>query len=147
MKVSSFFVVIICFTLTLFVVTQPTFAQPLINSFDPGAAATPTPPASSSSPTSPSTPDANAICGVGETDINKFIAQFFSCGLGLIGGVSILFIIYGGFLLVLSTGDPRKVQEGREYITYAIVGIVLAVLAYVILQTIGASILHIPGFG
>lgn len=91
----------------------------------------------------------NEICGVGDPNIpvETFVGKLFGCGVSLIGGVAVLFIIYGGFVLATSSGDPNKVRLGKEYITYAIVGLVLAILTMVLLEVIGADILQIPGFG
>lgn len=92
------------------------------------------------------TTDPSQICGIGESDIAVFATKFFGCGVGLIGGVALLFIIYGGFLLALSGGDPSRIRAGREYIMYSIIGMLLAIFALVILNVIGVNILHIPGF-
>ena len=85
------------------------------------------------------------MCGIGATEIGVFAGKFFGCGISLIGGVALLFIIYGGYLLVVSAGDPHRLRMGKEYITYAIVGLLLAILALIILQVIGVDILKIPG--
>ncbi|MBI2036288.1 hypothetical protein HYT17_01550 [Candidatus Microgenomates bacterium] len=89
----------------------------------------------------------NALCGIGETDIGVFAGKFFGCGVSLVGGIALLFIIYGGYVLMTSSGDPNRLRIGKEYITYSIVGLVLAILAVVILNVIGTDILKIPGLG
>ena len=88
------------------------------------------------------------LCGVGDPSIaiEALVGKLFGCGISLIGGIGIIFIIYGGFILVTSAGDPSRVRMGKEYITYAIVGLLLAIFTMVILQVIGADILKIPGF-
>lgn len=87
------------------------------------------------------------ICGIGEQNPADFAARFFGCGISLVGGVALLFIIYGGFVLLTSSGDPTKVRIGKEYITYAVVGLVMAILTFIILEVVGFDILRIPGFG
>ncbi len=87
----------------------------------------------------------NSLCGIGETDIGVFAGKFFGCGVSLVGGIALLFIIYGGYVLLTSSGNPNQVRIGKEYITYAIVGLVLAILSMVILNVIGTDILKIPG--
>jgi cell division protein FtsW (lipid II flippase) len=77
----------------------------------------------------------------------QFIAKFYSIGLGLIGGVGILFIIYGGYLIITSQGNPLKLQQGQGYVKYAIIGILLAIFGYVLVQVIIGDVLQIPGFG
>lgn len=75
-----------------------------------------------------------------------FVTQFYGWGLGLIGLVGLLFLIIGGYHLLLSRGDPTSIQKGRSYITYAIIGILLAVFGFVFISVIAGNILKIPGF-
>lgn len=63
------------------------------------------------------------------------------------GGVAMLLIIYGGFKVLTSSGDPKAVMEGRETITSAIAGLLLVLFSVAILQIIGYNILGIPFFG
>ena len=69
----------------------------------------------------------------------------FSAGIG--GGITFLLIVYGGFIIMTSAGNPEKTQEGREIITNAIAGLLLIIFSAVILRIIGVDILKIPGFG
>ncbi len=43
-----------------------------------------------------------------------------------------IFIIYGGFVIITASGDPEKAGKGRQILTYAIVGLAIALLARVI---------------
>lgn len=85
------------------------------------------------------------ICGIGADTIDVFAGKFFGCGISLVGGIALLFVIYGGYLLLISAGDPHRLRMGKEYITYAIVGLLLALFALILLQVIGVDILKIPG--
>src|SRR3989338_7666265 len=75
-----------------------------------------------------------------------FVAKFYGIGLGLIGGVALLFIIYGGYIILTSQGQPDQLGKGKSYIYYAIAGLLLAIFGYVFIQVIAVDILHIPGF-
>ncbi len=75
-----------------------------------------------------------------------FVTSFYGWGLGLIGLVGLLFLIIGGYHLLLSRGDPMSVQKGKSYITYAIIGILLAIFGFVFISVIAGNILKIPGF-
>jgi glucose uptake protein GlcU len=94
-------------------------------------------------------------CGVNETStelgcipntVPGFVGRFYSIGLGLIGGVAIIFIIYGGYILMTSQGRPDRISNGKSYITYAIIGLLLAIFGYILIQVVAINILHIPGF-
>lgn len=76
-----------------------------------------------------------------------FIGKIYSLGLSIIGGVGLLFIIYGGYIILTSKGNSARLGQGKGFITYAIIGILLAVFGYVIVQVITVDILRIPGFG
>lgn len=76
-----------------------------------------------------------------------FIQKFYGVGLSLIGMVGLLFLIYGGYYVLTSGGNPEKLQKGKEYIMYSIIGIMLAVLGFVFIEFIAGGILRIPGFG
>lgn len=78
------------------------------------------------------------------TGISRF---FFRLALGIGGGIAFLLIIWGGIRMILSTGDPKKLQESKEIITSAIVGLILIIFSIFVLRLIGYNILAIPGFG
>ena len=50
--------------------------------------------------------------------------------------VALLFLIWGGFKWITSGGDKAKVQAARETIIAAIVGLIVAFLAYFILTIV-----------
>lgn len=54
----------------------------------------------------------------------------------MVGYVAIGFVIYGGFKYIMSTGEPGKVTEAKKMITNALIGLIIAVLATVIVNTI-----------
>ncbi len=76
-----------------------------------------------------------------------FVAKFYGIGLGLIGGVAVLFIIYGGYIILSSQGNPQSLNRGKSYIMYAIIGLLLAIFGFVFIQVIAVNVLKIPGFG
>lgn len=50
--------------------------------------------------------------------------------------VAVAFIIWGGFLLMTAGGSPERVKRGRDAITAAVIGIVVALGAWLIIDTI-----------
>lgn len=52
----------------------------------------------------------------------------------IVGAVSVIVLIVGGLRYVLSGGNAAQVQGAKNTILYAIVGIVVAVAAYAIVQ-------------
>jgi hypothetical protein len=82
-----------------------------------------------------------------KTSKEGIVQNIIQIGLGLAGGFVLLSILYGAFLLTTSSGDAKRVQEGQEMITSAVMGLVFVIFSIMILQFIGVSILRIPGFG
>lgn len=68
-------------------------------------------------------------------------------GLMMGGGVGLLMILAGAFILTTSGGDPKRVSEAKEMITAAIIGLLFIIFSVTILQFVGTSVFQIPGFG
>lgn len=51
-----------------------------------------------------------------------------------LGIIAVIMIIYGGFRFVLANGDPGQVKTARETIMYAVIGLVVAILSYTIVN-------------
>lgn len=52
------------------------------------------------------------------------------------GVVAVIFIIIGGILFAISQGDPGKVKNARNTIIYSVVGLVVIIMAFAIVQLI-----------
>lgn len=57
-----------------------------------------------------------------------------NAALFLIGAVSVLMLIYGGIRYTTSGGNAKSVTDAKNTILYAIVGIVVALLAFAIVN-------------
>jgi hypothetical protein len=68
---------------------------------------------------------------LGEVISNIFPYLFVFAGIGLL-----LMLIMGGFELLTSAGDPKKLESGRQRITYAIVGFLIVFLAFWLVQLV-----------
>jgi hypothetical protein len=60
-----------------------------------------------------------------------YLVTFF---LGIIAVAGFFGIIYGAYMMITSGGDSSKFASGRKSITWATVGIIVAVLSYVIIE-------------
>ena len=80
------------------------------------------------------------------TSAPGLISKLLQIVLAISGVVALIFIIVSGYRFMLSQGNPEAVQEARESLTSAIVGLLFIIFALVILQLITVNILHIPGF-
>lgn len=69
-----------------------------------------------------------------ETDFNELIQTITNTLLFIIGAVAVIMLIYGGFRYVTSGGDSSAVTSAKNTILYAVIGIVVAVLAYAVVD-------------
>lgn len=60
--------------------------------------------------------------------------------IGLLMAVTVLFIILGGYQFVTSAGNEEQAKRGRRTLTYAIIGLVVVILSYVIVNTVSGAI-------
>lgn len=57
----------------------------------------------------------------------------------LIGAISVIMLIIGGVRYVLSGGESAKVSEAKNTILYAVIGVVVAILAYAVVNFVVTS--------
>lgn len=81
------------------------------------------------------------------TSPQGIVQSILRIGLGMAGGIVVLSVLAGAFMLATSAGNPKQVEEAQQLISSAIIGLLFVVFSVIILQFIGVQILHIPGFG
>ncbi len=67
---------------------------------------------------------------------NAIIPKAINLMLFVVGVLAIFMMIYGGIRYVLSGGDNTRVKDAKNTILYAIVGLVVAILGYAIVNWI-----------
>lgn len=69
-------------------------------------------------------------------DLVNIVENIFNLLIRLTGILAFITLIISGFQYLTAGGDPKKAQSARDTITYAILGLVLVILAYFILRFI-----------
>jgi hypothetical protein len=105
-------------------------------------------------PNTPNLPE-NLLCPTGgfntalgcinTGNLGDALGQILSFSVGIGGGLALLLMGYGVFLITTSAGIPDKVNAGKEIITAAVGGLMLIVLSVVLFRLIGVEILQLPG--
>lgn len=76
---------------------------------------------------------------------NVIFAAFIFAGI-----IALILIIYSGIKFILSGGDAKQVEGARKTLTYAIIGFILILLSFAILNLIstvtGVSCIQLFGF-
>ena len=100
--------------------------------------------------------DHSVLCGEGSEQINTAIgcipvgnpqeltSFLLRWAIGIGGGVAMIFIVYAGFLIMTSSGNPKQVQAGKELLTAAVTGLVFLIMSAFLLNFIGVEILSLP---
>ena len=57
----------------------------------------------------------------------------------VMGFLAVGMIVYGGFMLLTAQGDPAKIKRGKDVVTYSIIGVILVMLAYAIVNFVMKS--------
>ena len=60
--------------------------------------------------------------------------QAINLALGALGAIAVLIIVIAGFQFALSQGNQEKTKKARQTILYAVVGLVVAIAAYAIVD-------------
>lgn len=86
--------------------------------------------------------DASAVCkqvSGGSGKATSLVQNVITLLLWLIGIISVIMIIVGGIRYALSGGDSGSINGAKNTILYAVVGLVVAMLAYAIVGFVTGS--------
>ena len=81
--------------------------------------------------------------GGGECDgdaLSAFLKRIVNILLFLVGTISVIVIIIGGIRYVTSGGDQAQITGAKNTILYAVIGVVVAVMAYAIVNFVLGSL-------
>lgn len=76
----------------------------------------------------------------GAQNIGDFIIAIINVLLGLLLAISVLFIIIGGYQYVTSAGKEDQAKAGRRTVTYAVIGVAVAILSYMIVRVVDGTV-------
>jgi hypothetical protein len=62
------------------------------------------------------------------------IANGLKLAFGLAGGIALVIVTIGGFKYVLSQGNPQETAKAKNTILYALIGLVVCLAAFSIVQ-------------
>ena len=68
------------------------------------------------------------------------ISTAFNILFGIIGGITLLFVVIGGFRYVTSGGDPQSTAKAKDTILYALIGLTITVAATAIVNFLFGNI-------
>ena len=119
-KVKHFFFLMQIVPSLLIILPQPAYAQLAIN----------LPP----TPTTPITTSAGLP--------GQIVTVFFPVIITILGFIAVYYMVLASIRLIISKGEPEKVAEARSRLIYAVVGVIVLVLAYAFLRVINDIFLN-----
>lgn len=78
--------------------------------------------------------------GDGKSTMTSIIQNVVNTMLFIIGALAVVMLIWGGLQYVISAGDSGKVGKAKSTILYAIVGLVIAIFSYAIVNFVIAQV-------
>lgn len=69
-------------------------------------------------------------------DLIAWVGLFTNVLLFVAGAIAVIVIIFGGIRYVTSTGDAARVKQAKDTILYGVIGLVVSLLAFAIVQFI-----------
>lgn len=79
--------------------------------------------------------------GLADRDVRETVASLINIALGLLGIVTVVIIIYAGFLWMTAGGKSEQIDTAKAWLTGGIIGLVIILSAYAIARFIVSSVL------
>lgn len=68
--------------------------------------------------------------------INYIFERIINVMAATIGGLAVLMMSYGGFLVLSSAGSETQSQQGKNYIKYSLIGLAFALGSYIMVNAV-----------
>ena len=73
-------------------------------------------------------------------NLGELITVIINWLLGLIGAAAVVAVVYSGIMYITASADPTKAETAKKNLTWAIIGIILVALSFVIVQIVAKLI-------
>ncbi len=78
--------------------------------------------------------DPSKSLGLGTADLKDTVINIINWVLGLLGIIAVIMILIGGFQWMTAAGNEEKVEKSKKVISAAIVGLIIILLAWAIVN-------------
>jgi len=75
--------------------------------------------------------------------IAQYIAAVYKYGVGITGILAFVMIMVGGIMWMMAGGSPDRVSNAKTYIAGALLGLILALSSYLLLQTVNPRLVNL----
>ncbi len=77
---------------------------------------------------------------LGTTDIPALIGNVIKAMLGISGSLALLMFVYGGILWLSSGGNEKRVEKGKQVLTWATIGLGIIFTSYILVNFVIQSL-------
>ena len=77
-------------------------------------------------------------------DLTQTISNLVGILLGLVGVVGVGYFIYGAYMYLTASGAPNQMERGKSAMMTALAGIVLALVAYGVVELVINAVVGSP---
>lgn len=78
--------------------------------------------------------DPSSSLGLGTSDLKETVINIINWILGLLGIIAVIMILYAGFQWMTAGGNEDKVASAKKIISAAVVGLIIILLAWAIVN-------------
>lgn len=68
--------------------------------------------------------------------VSNIVESFLTFFFGILGFLAVAAFLFGGIMYLLSAGDEKRIASAKGTIMYAIIGLIVALLGYVVLRAV-----------
>jgi len=87
------------------------------------------------------------VTNLPDRPVSEIMLTFIDWAIIIIGLLCIIIFIYGGFLYLTAQGEEGKIETAKKVIIYAVIGVVVSVLGYVVVKTVNDILVGSAGSG
>jgi hypothetical protein len=85
-------------------------------------------------------PSVTPVTPTGDLSIASVLTTIIYWILGLSGGIAVLFLILGGLQYITSSGNKDRAEAAKQTILYAVIGLVVIALSFVIVAFVAQNV-------
>jgi multisubunit Na+/H+ antiporter MnhB subunit len=76
----------------------------------------------------------NSVDSGGNASLQTQIKRIVNTALFLLGSIAVVMIVLGGIRYTISNGESSQIKSAKDTIMYAVIGLVVSILAYAIVN-------------
>ena len=71
----------------------------------------------------------------------ELVANILKTAVGVVGAIALLIFVYGGFLWLTSGGEAGKVEQGKEAMKWALIGLLVVFSSYTLVSFVLSALM------